>query len=153
MNTATSVTTLNLNEGLLSRRNWLDWLFAALVVAGGLFALSRYGAYMDVYEKGILVGATAAGISLGWFWRPVRVLLIVVAALSLLAIACYQVDGQGNLAQAEHVFWLKYFLSSQTAILWMSLLFFMSTTFYWLGMFGPARDGAAASQQGGTMEL
>ena len=154
MNTATSITALNLNEGLFSRRNWLDWLFAALVVAGGAFALSRYGAYMDVYEKGILAGAMAGGISLGWFWRPVRVLLMVVAALSLLAIASYQVDGQGNLAQADHVFWLKYFLSSQTAILWMSLLFFMSTTFYWLGMFGPMQDGSTASRhQGGTMEL
>jgi hypothetical protein len=29
----------------------LDWLFAALVVAGGLFAFSAMRAYMDVYEK------------------------------------------------------------------------------------------------------
>jgi hypothetical protein len=33
------------------------------------------------------------------------------------------------------VFGLKYFLSSQSAILWMSMLFFMSTVFYWIGMF------------------
>ena len=33
MNTAT--TTLTLNEGFLARRNWYDWLFAALVLAGG----------------------------------------------------------------------------------------------------------------------
>ncbi|MDR3451788.1 MAG: c-type cytochrome biogenesis protein CcsB [Rhodoferax sp.] len=145
MNTATGITTLDLHEGFFSRRNWLDWLFAALVVAGGLFALSRYGAYMDVYEKGILFGAMPAAIWLGWFWRPVRVLMMVAVALSLLAIASYQVDGRASLAQAENVFWLKYFLSSQSAILWMSLLFFMSTTFYWLGMFG--------NGQSGTMEL
>ena len=30
---------------------------------------------------------------------------------------------------------LKYFLSSQSAILWMSVLFFMSTAFYWIGFF------------------
>jgi ABC-type transport system involved in cytochrome c biogenesis permease subunit len=45
------------------------------------------------------------------------------------------------------VFWLKYFLSSQSAILWMSVLFFMSTAFYWLGMFGrtrPTRWSASA---------
>jgi hypothetical protein len=42
---------------------------------------------------------------------------------------------QGSLANAEQVFWLKYFLSSQSAILWMSMLFFMSTLFYWVGMF------------------
>jgi ABC-type transport system involved in cytochrome c biogenesis permease subunit len=64
-----------------------------------------------------------------------------VAAFSLLAIWAYQ----GSLARAEQVFWLKYFLSSQSAILWMSMLFFMSTLFYWVGMF--ARSEAA------TMEL
>jgi ABC-type transport system involved in cytochrome c biogenesis permease subunit len=42
------------------------------------------------------------------------------------------------------VFWLKYFLSSQSAILWMSMLFFMSTAFYWLGM--------ASRTQADTME-
>ena len=34
MNTATT-TTVTLNEGFFARRNWRDWLFAALVVAGG----------------------------------------------------------------------------------------------------------------------
>ena len=136
MNTATttSPTTLTLNESFRSRRNWFDWLFAAIVVVGGLFALQRYGAYMDVYEKGILLGAIPASIWLGWFWRPLRVLMLAAAGFALLAIALYQQDGQGQLAQAESVFWLKYFLSSQSAILWMSMLFFMSTLFYWIGM-------------------
>jgi hypothetical protein len=31
--------------------------------------LQRYGAYMDVYEKGILLGAIPCVIWLGWFWR------------------------------------------------------------------------------------
>jgi hypothetical protein len=44
------------------------------------------------------------------------------------------------------VFGLKYFLSSQSAILWMSMLFFMSTAFYWIGMF--ARGPAAALRAG-----
>ena len=137
--------TLTLNKGFLSRHNWFDWLFAATVVAGGLFAFSRYGAYMDVYEKGILLAAMPAMIWLGWFWRPLRVLLLAVAGFALLAIALYQTDGQGSLARADNVFWLKYFLSSQSAILWMSMLFFMSTLFYWLGMF--------VRGEGRTMEL
>ncbi len=132
MNTAT--TTLTLNEGFFTRRNWLDWLFAALVVAGGLFAFSRYSAYMDVYEKAILVGTLPAAIWLGWFWRPLRTLMALVAVFALLAIFSYQEGGQGSLARADSVFWLKYFLSSQSAILWMSMLFFMSTAFYWLGV-------------------
>jgi cytochrome c-type biogenesis protein CcsB len=77
---------------------------------------------------------------LGWFWRPLRTLMLVVAGFSLLGIVSYQ----GSLASADSVFWLKYFLSSQSAILWMSMLFFMSTVFYWVGMFAP-RQGDAIS--------
>lgn len=128
MNTAT--TTLTLHEGYFGRRNWRDWLFAALVTAGALYAFNRYHASMDVYEKGILLGSIPCAIWLGWFWRPVQALSAGVAGLSLLAIGAYQ----GDLARADTVFWLKYFLSSQSAILWMSMLFFMSTAFYWVGM-------------------
>ena len=74
MNTAT--TTLSLHEGFFSRRNWFDWLFAAIVAAGGPVAFARYAAYMDVYEKGILIGAMPAAIWIGWFWRPLRVLML-----------------------------------------------------------------------------
>ena len=133
MNTAT--TTLTLNEGYFARRNWLDWLFALAVLAGGLFALQRYAAYMDVYEKGILLATMPGAIWLGWFWRPLRALMLAVAACALLAIGLYQNGGAGDLARADTVFGLKYFLSSQSAILWMSMLFFMSTAFYWVGMF------------------
>jgi cytochrome c-type biogenesis protein CcsB len=130
MNTAT--TTLILDEGFLSRRNWFDWVFALLVAMGGLYAFATYHQHMDVYEKGILFAAVPAGIWLGWFWRPLRALMLGVAAISLLGIASYQ----GDLARADNVFWLKYFLSSQSAILWMSVLFVMSTLFYWGGMLG-----------------
>ena len=136
--------TLNLSEGYFAKRNLLDWIFAALVVAGGMYAFVRYGAFMDVYEKGILLLSIPATISMGWFWRPLRVLMMVVAGFALLAIFSYQ----GDLARSETVFWLKYFLSSQSAILWMSVLFFMSTTFYWLGMFA-SRE---ASGQSATLE-
>ncbi len=142
MNTAT--TTLTLNEGYFARRNWRDWLFAALVIAGGLYAFNRYHASMDVYEKGILLGSLPCAIWLGWFWRPVQALSGVVAAVSLLAIGSYQ----GDLARADTVFWLKYFISSQSAILWMSMLFFMSTAFYWVGML--ARGQADTMERLGT---
>jgi cytochrome c-type biogenesis protein CcsB len=145
MNTATT-TTFDLNEGFFSRRNWLDWLFAAIVVAGGLFAFSRYSAYMDVYEKGILLAAVPAAIWIGWFWRPLRVLMLVAAAFALMGIASYQ----GSLARADSVFWLKYFLSSQSAILWMSMLFFMSTIFYWLGIVSRG-EGVAMSAIGSKL--
>lgn len=143
MNTASATTTMTmtLNEGYFSKRNLFDWLFAALVVAGGAFALLKYHADMDVYEKAITTGAVPCAIMLGWFWRPLRTLMLAVTGFSLWGIVSYQ----GNLANADSVFWLKYFLSSQSAILWMSMLFFMSTVFYWIGMF--------ASRQGDAMSL
>ncbi len=87
-----NTTTLTLNESWFSRRNLFDWVFAALVLAGGLFAFTRYAGSMDYYEKPILAAAVIAMISIGWFWRPLRVLALVVAAASLLAISSYQGD-------------------------------------------------------------
>ncbi|MDP3605994.1 MAG: cytochrome c biogenesis protein CcsA, partial [Polaromonas sp.] len=127
----TDATTISLQEGYFARRSLVDWIFAALVLAGGLFAFVRYQDFMDVYEKGILLGTIPAAIAMGWFWRPLRVLMGVVTVFSLLGIVSYQ----GDLLRAEQVFWLKYILTSQSAILWMSMLFFMSTAFYWIGMF------------------
>ena len=143
MNTATATLTktMTLNEGYFSKRNLFDWLFAALVVVGGAFALYQYHGSMDVYEKAITAGAVPCAIMLGWFWRPLRTLMLAVACFSMLGIVSYQ----GSLSNADSVFWLKYFLSSQSAILWMSMLFFMSTIFYWIGMF--------ASRQGDAMSL
>ena len=138
---AAPVAATRLHASFWSRRNASDWLFAVLVAVGGLFAFVRHIGAMDYYEQPILVAALLALIGMGWFWRPLRVLAIVVAAAALLGIASYQ----GDLARADTVFWLKYFLSSQSAILWMSVLFFMSTGFYWLGLFG--------GKQGDTMEL
>ncbi|MFM7341545.1 MAG: c-type cytochrome biogenesis protein CcsB [Betaproteobacteria bacterium] len=130
-----------LQEGYFSRRSPWDWVFAALVMVGGVFALLNYQHAMDGYEKAILVGTIPSLVGLGWFWRPMQALMGGVAAASLLAIASYG----GDLARAEQVFWLKYFLSSQSAILWMSVLFFMSTVFYWLPLL--------IRGQGGTFEL
>ncbi len=144
MNTAAAnapLATLTLNEAYFAKRNGLDWLFAVLLAGGAVFAFSRYAGAMDGYEKGILIGLTPCAIALGWFWRPLRLLMLAVGAFSLLGIYAYQ----GELANADKVFWLKYFLSSQSAILWMSVLFFMSTAFYWLGIF--------ARQESSTMEL
>jgi len=140
MNTVSQNATLDdktivLHEGYFAKRNGLDWAFAVLVLACGLYALGLYGGSMDVYEKGILLGAMPSVIALGWFWRPLRVLMVVVAGLSMLAIWSYQ----GSLERAETVFWLKYFFSSQSAIMWMSLLFFMATAFYWVAVFARGR--------------
>jgi cytochrome c-type biogenesis protein CcsB len=147
MNTATQTFELKNNHqgtgmgpGYFARRSVWDWLFAVLLIGGAAWAFMRYDTAMDVYEKGILLGAVPSLIWLGWFWRPLSRLMAVVTALSLLAIWLYQgAGGAPDLARADQAFLLKYFLSSQSAILWMSVLFFMSTAFYWVGMF--SRDG------------
>ncbi len=130
----TVVQTVQLSPGYFSSRSVWDWLFALALAVGGGFALFLYGHHMDGYEKGILIASVPFFIWLGWFWRPLQLLMVVVAALSLLAIGLYRIDGAGQIARSETVFGLKYFLSSQSAILWMSVLFFMSTVFYWIGL-------------------
>jgi hypothetical protein len=137
MNTTTisntnSITNVSLNQGFFAQRSLLDWVFATLVVCGGLFVFQRYLDAMDVYEKGILLVAIPFAVWLGWFWRPLQILMVVVTAFSLLGIWSYQAPaelGGTSLARAESVFWLKYFLSSQSAILWMSVLFFIEHDF------------------------
>jgi cytochrome c-type biogenesis protein CcsB len=145
MNTATQTLLLGRPRGI-AQRSPFDWIYALLVLGGAGYAFHRYGATMDVYEKGILAGATPVLIGLGWFWGSLRVLLLGVGAASLLAINLYNqhLDGFGaDLAQADNVFLLKYFLSSQSAILWMGVLFFMSTAFYWIGLLAKGDDNAA----------
>jgi cytochrome c-type biogenesis protein CcsB len=130
-------------EPLLKRLSWADWVYAALLVAAAGIALQLYGAYMDVYEKAILGGTAIALAGLGWHWKAVRALMAVIAAASLLGIAAYQ----GDLARAEQVFWLKYMVSSQTAIMWMCFLFGMATAAYWCGML--ARSGSVMAAASG----
>lgn len=116
--------------GYFKRLGVLDWLYAAALMLGALFALSRYSGFMDAYEKVILVLAAPTFALVGWHWKPMRWLLPLVALLSLAAVGLYD----GNLQAANQKFFLKYMLSSQSAILWMSALFVFSTVFYWVGL-------------------
>ncbi len=56
--------------------------------------------------------------------------MALLTVLSLSAIAMYG----GVLDMAHQKFFLKYILSSQSAILWMSPLFFLSMLFFWGGL-------------------
>ncbi|PRD66879.1 c-type cytochrome biogenesis protein CcsB [Malikia granosa] len=140
MTTATQNLALQLPPGYFARRSPWDWLFALFVAVGAGIAFALYSSYMDGYEQAILIGSVPSLVALAWFWRPVRQLTLAVAALSLLAIWLYQAGSGPDLARAEQAFLLKYFLSSQSAILWMSMLFFMATAFYWVGLLSRAGD-------------
>jgi len=125
--------------GFFRRLGLVDWLYALMLVGGGLFAVHRFGAYMDYYEKLILAAAIGAFSWLGWKWKPVRGLIALLAILALSAIALYG----GSLDAANHKFLLKYALSSQSAILWMSTLFYLSMLFYWGGLLSRSPAGTA----------
>ena len=139
---------------LLQGRSLLDWAFAALVLAGAGYAFARYGAAMDDYEKGILAAAVPSLVLLGWFWAPLRALTLAVGVAALGAIALYSSHPGAHgadLAAAEQVFFLKYMLSSQSAILWMSVCFWLSTLFYWGGFFTRQGETSAAEVIGSKL--
>ena len=123
----------------LRRLDNFDWLFSLAMVAGAGFALSRYHAHMNEYDKLVLVCSVPAFVVMGWRWKPARLLIAAIAALSLFAIQLYQ----GDLARADSTFFLKYFLSSQSAILCMSTLFVLATLFYWIGLLSRSPSGGA----------
>ncbi len=139
----TQDTTLEQSPSWYRSRSLADWLFAAVLLAGALFSLNRYGEFMDVYEKGILLASVPTFAGLGWYWRSMRTLVLLVGALSLAGIYFYA----GNLEMAQSRFFLKYMLSSQSAILWMSTLFFLATLFHWGGLLARSDFGGAVGSK------
>ncbi len=122
--------TITLAVPRFNRPSLFDWVYAAVLWSGAFYAFSQYGQYMDSFEKTFLFGAATLFSALGWFWKPVRVLILTVAGASLFGIADYHAE----LARADSAFFLKFFLASQTAIMWMSALFVLATLTYWLAL-------------------
>ena len=131
------------NPGMLKSATVFDWIFALVLAAGALFAFNRYGDSMDIYEKAILLTAVPVFAGLGWYWKSSRVLMLLIFGLSLWAISMYA----GNLEMAQSRFFLKYLFSSQSAILWMSFLFGLSTVFHWGGLLSRSDFGGAVGSR------
>ena len=131
------------NPGILKSASLFDWIFALVLAAGALFAFNRYGDFMDIYEKAILLAAVPVFAGLGWYWKSSRVLMLLIFGLSLWAISMYA----SNLEMAQSRFFLKYLLSSQSAILWMSFLFGLSTVFHWGGLLSRSDFGGAVGSR------
>jgi len=138
-------------------KNWLkdlnlfDWIFAIAVLVGTIYAYLQYSSYMDEYEVGILFGSALSFIGLGWGWKPSRMLFVMVTALSLFAISIYNPAMQVLAAKGfsgqtaidllvndkeQSKFFLKFLVSSTSATMWMSALFFMATITYFIELFG-----------------
>ncbi len=113
------------------RLDVFDWLYAALIVVAAVVAEQQYGQYMDIYEHSILIGSTLGLIALGWFWKSWRWFFPLTGALALAAIALYA----GDINQGQSRFFLRYLLSSQSAIMWMCTLFFLAMAVFWAALF------------------
>lgn len=116
---------------LLQSLRWQDWLYAFIVIAGSIFAFVKYAHYMDAYEVGFLFGAALLFSYLGWQWKSLGKLVIGVGVLSILAIALYN----GDQTRATEVFFLKFLISSQSAIMWMNVLFMLAMLTYWFSLY------------------
>jgi cytochrome c-type biogenesis protein CcsB len=127
MNTSLSVKPTSFWQSLSK----FDWIYALLLLAGGIFSYQRYAGFMDIYEVGFLFGAVALFSYMGWRWTAVARLVLGVAILSLLAVYSYQ----GDLANGGQRFVLKFLLASQSAVMWMNVLFVLAMLTYWLALF------------------
>nr|WP_315254665.1 c-type cytochrome biogenesis protein CcsB [uncultured Duganella sp.] len=103
--------------------------YMALLAAATAYALLRHDAQMDMFDTAILI-ASALGLSfMALAWPALQPLSLGAALMALAAIALY-----GDwLAAADQVFLLKYALSSQSAIMWMGLGYWASTSLYTIG--------------------
>lgn len=120
-----------LKTSFIKQLTLADWIYAVLMLAGSIFADYTYHHLMDIFELVILYGTAVGMIALGWMWKPIQKLTYAIAVLSLFAVSLY-----GNsLASAETSFFLKFLISSQSAIMWMSALFVMATVAYFIELF------------------
>ena len=116
---------------LFSIRN-IIWTF--LVSLGTFAAWYIFQDYLDVYEFSILIGTAISLIWLGIYWQTMQAVSYWTTALTMLALWSY--NNHGNVYSANEVdFFLRFFVSSQTAVMWMSVLFILATITYFWGLF------------------
>ncbi|MBO1924878.1 c-type cytochrome biogenesis protein CcsB [Thiomicrorhabdus sp. 6S3-12] len=110
-----------------------DFIWIAFVILGSVYSYMQYGSLMDVYEVGILAGTAVAMIWLGRFWPSLMQMTYWVAGMTLVALWSYH--NHGNVITAnEQAFFLKFLVSSQSAIMWMSALFVLATATYFFAL-------------------
>ncbi len=104
------------------------------VLSASIFAWQQVGHLMDAYENGILIGSAISLIFIGKLWHSLKLLSYLVTALSVFAIWQYASNGNQIIAN-ENVFFLKFLVSSQSAIMWMSALFVLAMLTYFIAIF------------------
>lgn len=125
------------SRGVRGRPTISDAIYFVVLALAVVFCLKTYPDSMDYYERIILMATVPLLVWMGWLWRPLRTMTVVVSLVALFAIWLYSPDGSlanGDINRSETVFFLKYLISSQSAILWMCALFVIATAMYWIGM-------------------
>jgi len=112
-----------------SRATAGNWLFLIALCAVVGVALLRFAPLMDAYELIILPASAVLLAWLGLRWRALQALAGASGTLALSAIALYR----GDLAHGGSSFLLKFFLASQSAIMWMGVGFLAATALYAIG--------------------
>ena len=107
---------------------FISYIFSLVLASLTIFALSKFNSFMDNYEIIILIGSAITFAWMGNVWLNFRTLFSFTFLLSFISIYFYK----GSLEQIELNFFLKYFLSSQSAIMWMTALFPLSLITYWI---------------------
>ncbi|MEW5822733.1 MAG: c-type cytochrome biogenesis protein CcsB [Pseudomonadota bacterium] len=120
----------------------VDYAWIATVLLTTVMAWLQYRTHMDGYEVAILAGSALGLGALGLWWKPFRSYSLVVGVLALAALWRYGAHIPGGEAIGAPAlsaiqgkdFLLKYFVSSQSAIMWMSALVYFSTATYFFGL-------------------
>jgi len=105
-------------------------IFSIIIVIISCFIFIKYRQYMDIYEEFILFFTPLTIIYTAHIFKQFRFYVLSVLALSILSIISYK----SNLSNAEHSFLLKFFLASQTAIMWMTFNIFAANLAYFLAL-------------------
>lgn len=124
-----------------NRISIIDVIYTVVLLAGASYAYANYSQFMGYYGSGTLWGAAIGLAFLGWLWPATRVLVAVVAVFALLTLFQYNAYapdgavGRDKLhAIQEGHFFLKFFLSSPAATMWMVTLFALAMPTYFFGL-------------------
>ena len=116
-------------QGFFKNLSLADWIFALIIIALAVFArIKLVHSTPDIYEEVIFVVTAVSAILLGWFFKSMRWFIPVTALTAYLAVLSYG----GNIDNSNR-FWLKYMLSSQSAIMWQCVLIVLAFFVYLLG--------------------
>ncbi len=123
---------MNSNVGVINSErsaSFVQWSWRSLMTLAAVVLLALFT--FDVYEITIIILTAVSLALMGQNWPGFRHHIAAVTVFSLFAIWLYGHD----LSLNESNFFLYYLLASQSAFMWMNVLFFMATFAYFAGLF------------------